>query len=189
MKKTTGVAIGLAAIGGIAFAASKLASRKSKMAIAEEMVRHWSPIILKELDLNNPENILDKIIVSPELQKDGMYGCIHHQQQKESFFSVRAHYVPDSATINIFAENINYLYLDKGVRVKNPGMFGKTYRRALLFTLAHELRHFWQLHTGEYHENSIIMNGKNLVPYSQQWIEIDANKFALHFINKHKKQI
>jgi hypothetical protein len=189
MKKATGFGLGLLALGGItAIASSIVSSREDRVSIAQEVVNKWAPVILKELALKDEEGILGKITVTDEILTVPTAGNIEHQIQYPSIFRTNGTYVPNSASIIIYAENMVRIHTPKRA-LKNFGIFGLTYRKMVFFTLAHELRHFWQLRTGEFHKNSIMINAVDVTPYDQRWVEKDANTFALKLMEQYKTQI
>jgi hypothetical protein len=162
------------------------------MKLAEEVIREHAPQILLDLGMNNLDGILNRITISPEFTEKGAYGICNYtsieQRRGFSFSPETIVYKPETAHIIIYTEAMMSIRLQSGNFINNPytRISRKGLKRFILLTLAHELRHYWQVFTGEMwapgHGNSL---GFSLLPYDWSWEEIDAREYA----NKYVKEV
>ena len=158
---------------------------------AQEVINLHAPIILKELGLEDNDGILERIFVS-DTKNDANNALITKEVRKTVRYGqvVRQEYVVGSAFIDI-NPLVSFYYEGKDGAVKSEPFvmrfFRKTIRQNILFTLAHELRHYWQYHSGEIFKNELMMNGIKALSYERQWCERDANQFGVEYLSKFYK--
>jgi hypothetical protein len=167
-------------------------TNKKMLEEARNIVKVQAPLILKDLGLEENDGILDRIVVTDKVGLRIPEGFCNAQIEirRRGFVEESKTYIVGSAFIEINPLNYFFCMTKKGELKKAPfiiRLFKSRLRRAVLFTLAHELRHYWQHYTGEYYKNELMMFGKSLMPYEMRWCEEDANKFARKHIEVSKE--
>jgi hypothetical protein len=160
----------------------------NKKAIEEtkEIVKVYAPQILKQLGLEENDGILDRISVSEEVSVTTPYGVCQTTIRQKGFMGVHGQeYVEGTARITLYPLMFFHYPNKKGELKKLPfpvRFMKNKLRKAIIFTLAHELRHYWQYTTGEYFEHELQLGGISLMPYQHRWCERDANEFGSKFV-------
>ena len=153
---------------------------------SNEIIKLHAPSILKELGLSENDEILNRIVVSDKIGSSIPHGVCEAQISRK-FFSSDSVYIKGSAKITIYPLTFLYYTSKDGSLKKIPfvvRLFESQLRRAIIFTLAHELRHYWQHETGEYEKNELQFLGMSVMPYQHRWCEKDANEFGRKYIKK-----
>lgn len=164
-------------------------NNKKLMEVSESIVKEFAPQILEALGLDNSDRIIERIKVSDVVGENIPNGICEVKTIVTKRFGmvINSMYLPDDETSGITL----YPFMALHYRTKKGGIkqvpffmrvFAKQLRRVLLFTLAHELRHYWQYKTGEMDKNETMFNGRSLMPYEHRWCERDANEFAYKFV-------
>jgi hypothetical protein len=166
-------------------------TNKKVLEEARNIVKVHAPLILKELGLEENDGILDRIFVTAEVSATTPHGVCHAttQETRRLFEVIKQEYVKGSAKIEINPLTF-FHYMNKKGEIKEVPFFFRFFkskiRRMILFTLAHELRHYWQHYTGEYYKNELMFFGRSIMPYEMRWCEEDANKFGVKYIKEEK---
>jgi hypothetical protein len=152
--------------------------------------------ILKELDmLGKNDGILGRIKIHEEVNLTDkllsmVYGHMtygHYLTEEESRLAHK--YRMHSATIHLRPLSHFTVFTDQGDVVMTPKIVHffiskKRFERIMIHTLAHELRHYWQLYTGEIYKHGVIVRGVDITPYKHSWREKDADSFASKYLKE-----
>lgn len=166
-------------------------TNKAILKETEQIVKVHAPLILKELGLEENDGILDRIYVSAEREASTPHGICESKMRKTSMFD-NGSYEVGSASITIYP--LTFLqYMNKKGKIKQAPFFFRflkpIIRRVIVFTLAHELRHYWQYVTGEYYDKELMFMGSSILPYELRWCEKDANTFGKQYKYKYVKEV
>lgn len=152
--------------------------------VMTEVINTWAPIINAELGLKGLPVHIERLISDNDDTAMKQSDAIHvlglcQSEVKSSRHMNNLRIKP--VKISLYAEAFTHL--------------GRTDRDALykevLFILAHEIRHSHQSITGEmvYKQEHTYIRVFNMfqfnLPYNLQWCELDANKWAKWFVDKH----
>lgn len=153
-------------------------------AIMHEVVSTWSPLIVQELGLDSIDiNIVDSFESVRMSTNAGFLlgGKVLGNTKNNVSLMSDGTYTTTCDGIDLYVDGFMHLeFVDRNA----------AYQR-ILWTLAHELRHAYQCVN-----NLMLGNQKHTIfqfigsisfelPYRQQWCEVDANKWAYWFIQKH----
>jgi hypothetical protein len=148
-------------------------TNKEAIEMTKEIVKEQGPLILKSLGVKD-DGILSRITVNKGVVDD--YAGLYTNRTYTVWENNTIEY--DQGTNHM--ELYPYIYLIEHDENGNPVFRSKDqypskneFRKDMVETLAHELRHYWQDRTGE----SIKHPYDTSVPHDERWIEIDANKY------------
>lgn len=170
-------------------------------AIAQEIITTHAPRILKKLGLDtNNDGILDRIYVVAEALTEAspqaaIFNYVYTVMSSPYGINLSGteRYKTGSGTVTINAASAFYIHTKRNVfkEVKLARLFvtKKRLSKIFIYSLAHELRHYWQFITGEVWEKSARRGGINLMPYQFRWEEADANEFAREYLKEVKKDV
>lgn len=159
-------------------------SEEEVVAVMHEVVTTWSSLIVSELGLDSIDiSIVDSFESSAMNTNAGFLfgGKVLGNTKNNMSLMSDGTYTTTCAGIDLYVDGFVYLqFVDRNA----------LYQR-VLWTLAHELRHAYQSINGY-----MLGNQKHTIfqflgsisfelPYRQQWCEVDANKWAYWFIQKH----
>jgi hypothetical protein len=169
-------------------------TNKRIMKETKMLIEKHAPIILRELGLEDNDGILERIVVTDKFGSDVPYGQIFYEERGKTHSFTRMvwdqKYEGGSARIEIHPMSF-FHYVNKRGDVKKTPVFtrflGPLFRKAIIHTLAHELRHYWQFYTGKYYEKELLFGGRSIMPYEHKWSERDANSFGAQYAKKSGK--
>ena len=152
--------------------------------VMTEVINTWAPVINAELDMQGlpvhierliSDNDDTRVMQTEALRVLGL--CLSQVKSSRHINNIRMKPVK----ISLYAEAFTNLgYTDRNTMYK-----------AVLFILAHEIRHSYQSHTGQMvsKQEHTYLRALNMfsfdLPYNLQWCELDANKWAKWFVDKH----
>lgn len=168
-------------------------NHKQAVQITKKVIATHAPLILKELGLTNEEGILDRIVAKEEIDKEYEHMVVRGRFNYEAQVPIIGEpvYEKGSGHIILFPNSV-FTYNKPGtlqvMEVSNFVKFfisKKKFECLMIQVLAHELRHYWQLITGECWKHDLRVMGKNFTPYSMRWEEKDADAFSVQYMRKH----
>jgi hypothetical protein len=169
-------------------------TNKKAIQITKEIVAKEAPMILERLGLDNEDGILERIIVE-DFEMPANFGTHEAKYIKDYFGVYQPHelYKQGTAVITLYPLSMMHLWFrtsDSTYRTATNWrmrLSKKAFKRRVINTLAHELRHYWQIKTGRiFQEKSVFMMNFNFTPYLDRWEEKDANKFADQYLEGHR---
>jgi hypothetical protein len=151
----------------------EIVNNEEAKTITQEIVITQGPLILKDLGVGD-DGILSRITISEGVTSDDYAGLYQYRTMYTNNNSIT--YDQGTNSINLYP----FIYLierdDKG----NPIFLQADqypskdeFRKEMIETLAHELRHYWQDQTGE----SIKHPYDTSIPHDERWAEKDANDY------------
>lgn len=156
-----------------------LVTKKNAVKLCQEVVNEWEDRLVKELDLPKVPIYVREYIGEP-----GTGGMYHAAYRTKLFdiFGTEGEYVHDKSNIELFPMTSLYGYLTKKIKVRLP-ITTKRFKRKMLESLAHELRHGHQ----HYHKTMEMRKGlifQFLTPYMDRPEEKDAFKWSKEFVKE-----
>lgn len=152
--------------------------------VMAEVIYKWAPVINRELGMQGLPVGIERLITDNDnttiMQTEALRILGLCQSQVKSSRHINTLRMKP-IKISLYAEAFTHLgYTDRD-----------TLYKAVLFILAHEIRHSYQSHTGQMvskqeHTYIRVLNMFSFdLPYNLQWCELDANKWAKWFVDKH----
>lgn len=118
-------------------------------------------------NISNDEitNILDNSSINKELLLEEMY--VHCDILDIDPVKVKFKTKLDGTVLAMYIPSSRTIYVKRDIKLGNA-----------LLMIAHEMRHVWQMDNGHFSDNYKMRNNTTLLPYNEQWEEIDANAYA-----------
>ena len=110
-------------------------------------------------------NILDNSSINKELILEEMY--VHCDILDIDPVKVKFKTKLDGTVLAMYVPSSRTIYVRRDIKLGNA-----------LLMIAHEMRHVWQIDNGHFSDNYKQRNNTTLLPYNEQWEEIDANAYA-----------
>lgn len=163
-------------IAGVVFYGNYVESEKvtdeEAIVITQEIVKTHTPFILKDLGVED-DGVSSRINIHDTYPGDGYAGVCHFNYV---IINGTKRYKQKSAVIDLYP----MVYLPRQDHDGNPLSLSMSlrptkheFRRKMIETLAHELRHYWQCQTGEIFKYPYDRS----IPHDERWAEIDANNY------------
>ncbi|MFZ5643098.1 MAG: hypothetical protein ACOY46_05875 [Bacillota bacterium] len=142
------------------------------ISIAREVINENTSFILKKLGfIEKPHNLKLKICESYDDALGMCFAYFKDNDKKEL----------TEAVVILYPSNMIWIKISDRIRLPRISKFSqKLFERKVLHVLAHELRHFWQYHTGEHREYHRL---SKFLPGKVHLIELDAEKWAEDFLS------
>ncbi|WP_318509116.1 hypothetical protein [Bacillus sp. T3] len=150
-------------------------TNKQAIEMTKEIVKTQGPLILKDLGVKD-DGILNRITIDKGVRDDDYAGLYTDRTYTTWNDSNKITYDEGTNTINLYP----FTYLTERDENGDPIFLSKDqypskveFRRSMIETLAHELRHYYQDRTGE----SIKHPYDESIPHDERWAEKDSNKY------------
>jgi hypothetical protein len=156
---------------------------------------HGSAILKKLGLLGKNDGILGRIMVHETVDLEDKllsmvyanmtYGHYLTEEEGRMTYKYRTH----SATIHLRPLSHFTMFTPDGEvtmtpRIMHLAISKNKFEKLMIHTLAHEMRHYWQLITGEIYNHGVFVRGMDITPYKHSWREKDANSFADEYIKE-----
>ncbi|GHH96661.1 DUF3920 family protein [Neobacillus kokaensis] len=150
-------------------------TNKQAIEMTKEIVKTQGPLILKDLGVKD-DGILSRITINKGVRDDDYIGWYSGRSYTTWSDSNKIVYDEGTNTIDLYP----YGYLTERDENGDPVFLSKDqypskdeFKKEMIETLAHELRHYWQDRTGEMIKHPY----KDSTPHDERWIEKDANRY------------
>jgi len=175
-RKIVNIFVFVCLIAGVVFYGNYVESSKvtheEAIVITQEIVKTHTPLILKDLGVKD-DGVSSRINIQDSYPNDGYSGVCHYKYVTINGTKI---YKQKSAVIDLFPmvylqrqdNNGNLVPLSLSLRPSKD-----EFRKKMIETLAHELRHYWQCQTGEIFKYVYDTS----IPHDERWAEIDANNY------------